>query len=131
ALLLAPADAWLGAGPPADDPWQWFLSRVPPFWRAGGPRQARSRRAPRVTGSWPATVNGAPGRAVAVSPSGMRVATTGRFEAGASVEVALALAGVQQVRGRVQRCDGRTIDPALDWPHDAGPQPIPPDPLDP
>src|SRR5262249_56474451 len=122
---------WLKRRYPLDDPWQWSLYVVTTFWRVSEPRQARSRRAPRVTGSWPATVNGAPGRAVAVSPSGMRVATSGRFEVGASVEVALELAGVQQVRGRVQRCDGRTIDPALDWPHDAGPQPIPPDPLDP
>jgi cellulose synthase (UDP-forming) len=80
-MIFSGDRSWVDETHPRDDPYRSFLYLLSTLWRIGEPRRARSRRALRVRGPWPCTLQGVEATCLTASTEGAEVELPTSIEA--------------------------------------------------
>jgi cellulose synthase (UDP-forming) len=117
-LVFSDDRAWLRRTYPRDDPIRSFGYLLTTVWRVTRPRRAARRRAPRLAGRWPCSLNGQPGVCVSLSARGGLVSLAAPAEAAPLARVEIEASGPGQaalrLQGRVVRAEGLRVAVAWD-----------------
>jgi cellulose synthase (UDP-forming) len=118
-LIFSPDESWLKRTYPVDEPGRSFTYLLSTFWRITGPRRARTRRAPRVTGDWACRIQGREARCRVASAFGAQVEVGAPLDSTARevvMEIDLGAGNRFEVPGQVVSRHDARIALEFSWP---------------